>query len=749
MATSRADVCLFDLYGKGSSMTQQLKDRKETIYQFICDDLYTPMKIKEIAILLGIPRERRAELSQVLDELVDEGKIVLSKRGKYSKAEPRYLTGIYRGNPKGFGFVTVEGDKEDVYIPEDKTNGALHQDTVEIELLPGSTGKRKEGRVVRVLARGVEQVVGMYENSGSYGFVVPDNLKISQDIFIPLQYSRGAVTGHKVVARITDYGNGKNRNPEGQILEILGHIHDPGVDILSIIRAYDLPTEFSEKVKNQAERTPDAVSTADMAGRMDLRDWQMVTIDGEDAKDLDDAVSVTEKDGQYILGVHIADVSNYVQEKSALDREAYERGTSVYLADRVIPMLPHKLSNGICSLNAGEDRLALSCMMTIDGKGNVVSHKIAETVIHVDQRMSYTSVKKILADQDPEEIQKYEPYVPMFQRMEELAKLLRKKRQMRGSIDFDFPETRMVLDEKGHPLDIRPYERNVATRIIEEFMLIANETVAEDYFWQELPFVYRTHDAPDPEKILKLSAFINNFGYSMRAGKGDVHPKELQKLLERVEDTPEEALISRLTLRSMKQAKYTTCCTGHFGLSTPYYCHFTSPIRRYPDLQIHRIIKDNLRGRMNENRIAHYQTILEEVAKHSSETERRADEAERETVKQKKVEYMNDHMGECFEGVISGVTSYGLYVELPNTIEGLVHVSSLTDGYYVFHEDAYELAAEENGRSYKLGQKVRIRVTGTDPLMRTIDFELDMPDGLAGNKEEDQDGKGACKADCQ
>ena len=703
---------------------EQRRQRADMITRLVNDEHYVPMKVKEMAILLGVSREQRGELQEVLDLLVEEGKISLSKRGKYSKAEPKLVKGVYTGNTRGFGFVTVEGEPDDIYIPEGAAQNALHQDVVEVEIAGRQSGRRREGRVIRVLERGIHTLVGTFERNKTYGFVIPDNLKIARDIFIPLERSMGAVTGHKVMVKITDYGNGKDKNPEGRVTEILGHINDPGVDILSIIRAYDLPEVFPEKVMHQAERTLDVVSSADMAGRLDLRDWQMVTIDGEDSKDLDDAVSLTEENGLYTLGVHIADVSNYVQEGSALDREAYERGTSIYLVDRVIPMLPHKLSNGICSLNAGEDRLALSCIMTINGKGQVVEHRIAATVVRVDERMTYTSVKKILEDEDPAEISRYEKLVPMFRRMETLAGILRSKRRKRGSIDFDFPETKIILDAKGIPVDIHPYERNTATKIIEDFMLIANETVAEDYFWQELPFVYRTHDAPDPEKIRALGTFINNFGYSIHAGNGDIHPKELQKLLDKVDGTPQEPLISRLTLRSMKQAKYTPFCTGHFGLSAQYYCHFTSPIRRYPDLQIHRIIKENLRGKLNGDRIAHYQGILEEVSKHASEMERRADEAERETDKQKKNEYMAARIGQCFDGVISGVTAYGLYVELPSTIEGLVHVNSLDDDYYIFRENAYELVGEHTGKTYKLGQQVRIRVTGADELARTIDFEL-------------------------
>lgn len=705
-------------------MTQEeLKQKKEMVYGLICSDFYVPMKIKEMAIFLQVPKERRQELQEVLDALLQEGKIEVSQKGKYQKSRGVFLTGVFTAHPKGFGFVSVDGMEEDVFIPEDQVHGAMHQDTVQITVKPGQSGKRREGAVNRIVKRGTDRIVGLYQESRNFGFVIPDNERYTRDIFVPKEDSGGAVNGHKVVVELVSYGTDR-KSPEGKVVEILGHISDPGTDILSIVKGYDLPVEFPEKVMRQAERVPDRISDADMQGRTDLRDVQMVTIDGEDAKDLDDAVSLEMNGGQYILGVHIADVANYVQEGSALDREAFERGTSVYLVDRVIPMLPRRLSNGICSLNEGQDRLALSCIMTIDQKGKVLDHVIAETVIRVDRRMTYTSVKKILEEQDAEESARYEELVPMFQRMQELAGLLRERRRARGSIDFDFPETKVILDEKGEPVEILPYDRNTATKIIEDFMLIANETVAEDYFWQELPFVYRTHENPDPDRMKKLSTFINNFGYSIRFREDEVHPKELQKLLERLEGTPEETLISRLTLRSMKQAKYTTECTGHFGLAARYYCHFTSPIRRYPDLQIHRIIKDSLRGRMNQEKIEHYRKILDEVAKQSSERERRADEAERETIRLKKAEYMSRHLWEEYDGVISGVTGWGLYVELPNTVEGLVHVSSLQGDYFEYNENAYEMVGQRTGKTYRLGQTVRVQVVKADRTTRTVDFEL-------------------------
>lgn len=727
-------------------MDKTFEKRKKVIYELICDELYIPMKIKELAIMLQVPKEQRGELREVLQALENEGKVRVTQKGKYVKGEAKKLIGSFSAHQRGFGFVTIEGIDQDIFISEDDIGGAFEGDQVEIIMKPGTEnpkeGKRTEGKIVRVLSHGTTRLVGLFEKNKNFGFVKPDNQKFAKDIFVPLERSKGAVTGHKVVVELTSFG-GQDKKPEGKVVEIIGHRDDPGTDIMSIVKGYDLPVEFSEKIMNQVNRVPDEIADSDMAGRMDIRDWQMVTIDGEDAKDLDDAISITKDGSHYKLGVHIADVSNYVQENSALDHEALNRGTSVYLVDRVIPMLPHKLSNGICSLNAGCDRLALSCIMDIDESGDVVGHQIAETVICVDERMTYTSVAKILIDKDQEETARYKDLVPMFGFMEDLSKILREKRSKRGSIDFDFPETKVILDEKGCPIEIRPYDRNVATKIIEDFMLLANETVAEDYFWQQIPFVYRIHETPDEEKIKTLATFINNFGYSMHV-KDKVHPKELQKLISKIEGTPEEALISRLTLRSMKQAKYTPENEGHFGLATTYYCHFTSPIRRYPDLQIHRIIKDNLRGRMNHKKMEHYQGILPEVTKHSSEMERRAEEAERETVKLKKAEYMEAHVGEVFEGVISSITRWGMYVELDNTVEGLIHVTNMTDDHYDYNEERYEMVGSHTRNVYKLGQRVFVKVMGTDRIQRTIDF------ALASRKEGDTDyGQDSRKADSE
>ncbi len=713
-----------------------LEIKKQLVLSMMEDKKYKPLRFKELIVIMQVPKDEKQDLKEVLDSLIHDGKVMLDTKSRYKLSNANLKVGTFSGTQRGYGFVTIEGEKDDIFIPESATKGALNKDVVQVMIKEEQTGKRKEGEVVSIVERGNTDVVGTFQKSKNFGFVVPDNLKFGKDIFIPKEYTKGAVTGHKVVVKIVDFGS-KDKSPEGRVTEIIGHINDPGVDIMSIIKANNLPLEFPDPVMKSLDLIPEEVTSAEIGGRMDIRDLQTVTIDGEDAKDLDDAITISKNGDKYTLGVHIADVTNYVKEGYPLDVEALKRGTSVYLVDRVIPMLPHKLSNGICSLNAGVDRLALSCFMDIDQKGNVVGHKIAETVLKVDRRMSYTSVKKILEDKDEAEIEEYKELVPMFELMQELATLLREKRHKRGSIDFDFPESKIILDEKGKPTEIKAYERNSATKIIEDFMLLANETIAEDYFWQELPFVYRTHENPDEEKIQKLGIFINNFGYSIKVGQDEIHPKELQKLLSKIEGTPEEALISRLTLRSMKQAKYTVSNEGHFGLSTKYYCHFTSPIRRYPDLQIHRIIKENLRGKMNEKRITHYERILPEVAKQSSLTERRADESEREVEKLKKVEYMKQFIGECFEGVISGITTWGMYVELPNTVEGMVHVNSMEGDYYYYDEEHYMMIGEHTKKMYKLGQKVKIEVVGCDRVLRTIDFELVENDWR--NEEEGQE----------
>ena len=701
---------------------EEFDNKKKLVYDFVTDKEYKPMSVKEMAMVLQVPAAEKKDLRRVVEALCEEGKIHISQRGKVRPLADNLLTGRFMATQKGFGFVRVEGEEEDYFIPAHQVMNALDGDTVRISVDDKQRGKRKEATVVSVLERASTILVGTYSNSKSFGFVVADNHKFTKDIYIPKAESKGAVTGHKVVVEITDYGS-ENHNPEGRILEIIGHINDPGVDILSVIKAYGLPEEYPDAVMDQVAGIDDEVPEEQKKGRVDYRSLQTVTIDGEDAKDLDDAITLTKEGDIYHLGVHIADVSQYVTESSALDKEALKRGTSVYLVDRVIPMLPHKLSNGICSLNQGTDRLALSCMMDINAKGEIIKHRIEETVINVDRRMSYTSVHAIVELQDPEERKEYEELIPMFELMYELASILRKRRDKRGSIDFDFPESKITLDSKGKPIDVAEYERNNAHRIIEEFMLAANQTVAEDYYWQELPFVYRTHEAPDSEKILQLGIFINNFGYTIKTGAEDeIHPKELQKLISKVEGTPEEGLISRLTLRSMKQAKYTTGCEGHFGLAMKYYCHFTSPIRRYPDLEIHRMIKKMLHGELDEKASVYYRRKMPDWAKHCSKQERVAEDAERDTDALKKVEFMEDKVGQIYEGIISGVTNWGIYVELPNTIEGMVALSQMDDDYYEFDEKKMLVFGKRTKKSYRLGDKVVVSVAKVDRMMGTIDF---------------------------
>ncbi len=708
-----------------SDNTSQEETRKEGIINLLKEEDYQPMKIKQIALTLNIGQDERALLDNILGDLTKEGKIVRTNKGRYATPETYDLiAGTFQGHPKGFGFLIPDDpEHKDVFISADNTNGAMHRDHIMCKIIrPESDEKRAEAEVSEILKRGTSNIVGRYEPSEHFGFVIPDEKKYSKDIFIPKKMAMGAIAGHKVLVEITDWAEDR-RNPDGKIVSIIGHVNDPGVDILSIIYQYDLPVDFPDEVMQQVELVADEVLEEDKKGREDMRQVPMITIDGEDAKDLDDAISFDKLDnGNYRLGVHIADVTHYVKEGSPIDKEAYKRGTSVYLVDRVIPMLPHKLSNGICSLNVGSDRLALSCIMEIDSNGIVVSHKVLETVINIDERLSYTDVNKVLTFNDPEISERYKDYVEMFRGMEELALKLRKKRNKRGSIDFDFEESRVIVDETGKPIDIVAFDRNIATRIIEEFMLLSNETIAEDYFWQEKPFIYRSHEEPDPEKIENLGGFIHNFGYKIKGAKTKVHPKDLQKILTDIKGTPEDNIISRLVLRSMKQARYTRDCDGHFGLAATYYTHFTSPIRRYPDLQIHRNIKYNLHGELKGKLEARLEKQMPEVAKQSSVRERIAEEAERETIQLKKVEYMTPFIGRVYKGTITGITSWGVYVELPNTVEGLVHVTAMDDDYYIHDEVHHQFIGERTKNVYRLGDAVHVRLTETSMENRTIDF---------------------------
>lgn len=687
-----------------------------------------PLKISELEEAAGIEDSSEfKDFVKTLNYMESQGLIVRTRSNRYGVPEKMNLVkGTVQGHAKGFAFIIPEEEgMDDVYVAQSDLNNAMNKDVVLVRLAAKTKGSRPEGAVVRILDRGVKEAVGTYMDSKHFGFVRTDDSRIANDIFIPKGSANGAVEGHKVVVKITKYPEGK-RSAEGEVVQILGHKNDPGVDILSIIYKNGLPQEFPEDVLEEANAAPDEIDPSEIEGRRDLRNETIVTIDGADAKDLDDAVNVVKLgNGNYKLGVHIADVSYYVKEGSRLDQEAYERGTSVYLVDRVIPMIPHRLSNGICSLNPQVDRLTISCEMEITPNGEVASHEIFPSVIRTTERMTYSDVRKILLREDEEVLERYSDLVPFFQTMGTLANILTEKRKQRGAIDFDFTEAKVEVDNEGHPTNIIIRERSVAERLIEEFMLAANETIAEHFHWMELPFIYRIHEDPKPEKLEKFFNFITNFGYVVRGTSDSVHPGALQDLLGKVAGEPEEAVISKVMLRSMQQAKYHHQSVGHFGLATEFYTHFTSPIRRYPDLIVHRLIRTYLfEKNVGDKTQKAWETRLPDIARHTSERERRAVDAERETDDLKKAEFMEDKIGEEFEGIISGVTNFGMFVELPNTIEGLVHISYLTDDYYHYEESQYALIGERTGNVYRIGDDVKIRVLKVDLDERTIDFEL-------------------------
>lgn len=701
-------------------------EMKNKLLSFMKEDAYKPLSYEELAREFQKDFSQVSEFEEVLNSLLEDGSIIITRKNKYGVTEKMNMVpGRIQGNKKGFGFLIPDNrDIRDLFIPAENLNGAMHNDRVIARLTAGELGaKKSEGEVVKILKRANERVVGTFENGKGFGFVVPDDPRIYQDVFISKSDFNGAKDGYKVVVEITQWPEAR-RNPEGVVVEVLGHKNDVGTDIISIIRGHNLPEEFPSEVEAQAEKIPEFVTEEDIAKRRDLRGKVIVTIDGEDAKDLDDAVSLEIlQNGNYLLGVHIADVTQYVFENSHLDKEALKRGTSVYLVDRVVPMLPRRLSNGICSLNPQIERLTLSCDMEIDKKGKVKSYEIYESVIKTKERMTYKNVNRILTDNDPEVIARYSELVDTFKEMEKLMHILNKRRRSRGSIDFEFEETKIILDEKGKPIEIRPYDRGVSERIIEEFMLVCNETIAEDMFWKEIPFVYRVHEDPDAEKLQAFNEFIFNFGYHLK-GLAEIHPKTLQQLTDQIKGTKEERIINTLMLRSLKKARYTSTSMGHFGLAAKYYCHFTSPIRRYPDLMIHRIIKEGIHGKLNEKRIKHLQSIIENIAEQCSIRERAADEAERSVEDLKKAEYMKDRIGEEYDGIISNVTSFGMFVELENTIEGLVHMSNMEDDYYQFDEVHHMLIGERQRKTFRIGDNVRIRVLSVDIANKTIDFVL-------------------------
>ncbi len=709
-------------------MTDKKDSLQSRLLEFFGEEEYKPLTVGEIEEEFGFEdAEEFKELVKTLVRMEGQGLVVRSRSNRYGLPERmNLLRGKFIGHAKGFGFVApdVEG-MDDVFIPPHEVNGAINGDIVLIRVLKESFGDRREGTITKVVERGQTSFVGTFQANRGFGFVVLDDKKLPMDIFIAKGDTLGAVDGHKVVVEIATWPEDL-KSATGYITKILGHKNDPGVDILSILYKHDIPPEFPEEVVAAAQRVPDEISPADLEGRRDLRHETIVTIDGADAKDLDDAVTVTKNvDGTYKLGVHIADVSYYVTQGSVIDIEAYDRATSVYLTDRVIPMIPHRLSNGICSLNPQVDRLTLSCEMIIDGNGNVIAHEIFQSVIKTTERMTYKDVYKILEEQDEELIARYEPLVPMFNHMAELSKILRNKRELRGAIDFDFKESKVIVDEDGWPVDIELRERTVAEKLIEDFMLAANETVAEHFHWMNVPFLYRIHEDPKPEKLQRFFEFVTNFGILIKGTGNTVHPKALQDVLSAIEGMPEEPVISTMLLRSMQQAKYYPESIGHFGLSTDFYTHFTSPIRRYPDLVVHRLIRTYLINKdTSQETVAQWSMAMDEIADHTSERERRAVDAERDTDALKKAQYMSDKIGEEFEGIVSSVTNFGIFIELPNTIEGLVHISNMTDDYYRFDDRQMIMIGERTNRQFRIGDEVKVRVANVIIEESSIDFEI-------------------------
>lgn len=701
---------------------------EQELLDFMREDAYRPMTRQELERNLNIADAAEyKQLLQMLARLEQEGKVYRNRNDRYGVPERMNLiAGRLQVHPKGFGFLIPEDTElPDLYIHSNDLHGAMNGDIV-LGRITGKMGGKLEGEIVRILRRSNTQVVGTFQSYGTYAFVIVDDKRITRDIFIPQEKFLGAVTGHKVVVNLVKFPEGARAAVEGEVVEILGHKDDPGVDILSVIRKYQLPESFPDDVLAEADLVPDEIDESELEGRRDLRGLRTVTIDGEDAKDLDDAVQVERlANGNILLRVSIADVGYYVPEHSPLDREAYNRGCSVYLVDRVIPMLPPRLSNGICSLNPQVDRLTMTCEMEFDESARVVRYDIYPSVIRSVERMTYTNVRKILLEKDPEVRERYKELVPDFELMEELAMRLRGARMARGAIDFDFAEAKILVDENGKPYDIVKRERTIAEMIIEEFMLAANETVAQHFRWLNVPFLYRIHEDPDSEKLMHFIAFVANFGYVVRGRGNRVHPRALQSLLEEIRGTREETVISTVLLRSMKQAKYSHESLGHFGLASEFYTHFTSPIRRYPDLVIHRIIREVLvEGGLSEERRAELAERMEDIARQSSERERIAVEAERETDNLKKAEFMLDKIGEEFEGIISNITSFGMFVQLPNTVEGLIRLSDLTDDYYHYHEMQHALIGERTSRIYRIGDEVKVRVARVNMDERTVDFEM-------------------------
>ncbi|MBO1266179.1 ribonuclease R [Proteiniclasticum sp. SCR006] len=697
----------------------------EKIMEILSAHSYKPMNTDELANVLGLEKNEKKELRKVIDGLMKDGLVIKIKKEKIVLPEEY---GVYTGridvNKRGFGFVARGEGKEDIFVPENAMKTAMHGDKVQVKVMRENAGSRRaEGEVLQIIERKNNKIIGVYEESKAFGFVVPEDTKMHHDVFINKKNRNYAENGDVVVVEITKWPE-KGRNPEGLITEILGKKGDKGVDILTVVKKYNLPEEFSPEVIGYTDRIPEEVPEKEIERRRDLRQEMIMTIDGADAKDLDDAVSVFRlENGNYKLSVHIADVTHFVKEGSPIDKEAFKRATSVYLLDLVIPMLPKKLSNNLCSLNPYESKLTLSCDMIIDPQGKVVEHDIYESIIESKLRATYADVTRVLNGEMDESLEKYKAFIPMIRDMEELQHILEKKRERRGAIEFDFPESKITLDKLGKPVDVSLYPREISNKMIEEFMLACNETVAEHMFWAHVPFIYRIHEEPDEEKLKAFTEFSFNLGYPVKLYAG-VQPKMLQEILEKVKGEPAEPVLSKLLLRSMMQARYAPENIGHFGLAATYYSHFTSPIRRYPDLQIHRIIKEFLNGELDEKRAKKLIPIVAEASKQASEMERVAVEAERELDALKKAEFMKNHVGETFEGIISSVTNFGLFVELPNTIEGLIHITSLYDDYYVYDDRYMTLIGERSGKKFSLGEKIEVLVSNVNLDSREIFFEV-------------------------
>lgn len=713
-----------------------MDNQKDKVLKFIMQQEYVPMKAKEIASLMCVPKESYAKFTAILKELTDEYKICINKKGKYSAIDTaKYKKGTIRINERGFAFVKICEQDDEIYIAKNNIATALNGDEVIVEIVCEKNEKSHyEGIVRKILKRNRATLVGTFEPSRNFGFVVPDDRSFGTDIFISKKNFGGAKKSDKVVVKLIKYPE-KNKKAEGEIIEVIGNVDVAGVDMLSLIREYDLPYEFPDSVISETSKIESKVSNKEIEDRLDLRKEVFFTIDGEDAKDLDDAICVSKSpSGTYNLIVSIADVSYYVKEGSELDREAILRGTSIYMMDRVIPMLPKELSNGICSLNAHEDRLSLSVIMEIDDSGKVISSDIKKTVINVRERMSYTNVYKILRQINGEQLSKeelesiscYAPYCENFKTMAEVAQVLKNKRKKDGALDLDIPESKIILDQNGVAIDVKKYEINFANEIIEQFMLIANEVVAEKFYWLEAPFIYRVHEAPDVEKVEELNKFLFNIGYRVKYSKESIHSKSFADVLEQVKGKPEERVVSNLILRTLKLARYEATNKGHFGIASRFYCHFTSPIRRYPDLYIHRIISKYIDCNYNigEDDASKYSEQAVSYADRSSEREKIAQKVERDSEDIKKAEYMADKVGNEYDGIVSSITSFGVFVELENTVEGLIRFEDLGDEYFIYDQDRKILAGEHTNTVYKIGQKVRIRVKEANKELRRISFEI-------------------------